>query len=163
MYRLSFILALFVSVSLVGSQVQAESLFSEKENEKEIKSLAKENEKALVTLKPFVGVSGENQNSGLVTPLEQSPSSDETTIIRESKNTDWNVNAYPNPADDILFIQSSEEITKIALRDIFGKEILTKEIHDRNTSITLSSYASGYYILYVTSRAGIKSMDIVKQ
>jgi hypothetical protein len=69
MYRLSFILALFVSVSLVGSQVQAESLFSEKENDKEIKSLAKENEKALVTLKPFVGVSGQNQNSGLTSDL----------------------------------------------------------------------------------------------
>jgi len=69
MYRLSFILALFVSVSLVGSRVQAKSVFSEIENEKEIRNATKENEKALVSLKPFVGVSSGDQNSGLTSDL----------------------------------------------------------------------------------------------
>jgi hypothetical protein len=69
MYRLSFILALFVSVSLGGSRVQAKSVFSEKGNNKEIKNPAKESEKALVSLRPFVGVSSENQNTGLTSDL----------------------------------------------------------------------------------------------
>lgn len=69
MYRLSFILALLVSVFLLGPQVQAKSLFYGKENDKEIKNLTKENEKALVTLKPFVGVSSQNQKSGLTSDL----------------------------------------------------------------------------------------------
>ena len=69
MYRLSFILALFVSVSLAGSQVQAKSVFSENENKKEINSTTKENEKALISLKPFVGVSLENQSFGLTSDV----------------------------------------------------------------------------------------------
>jgi hypothetical protein len=69
MYRLSFILALIISVSLIGSQVQAKPAFSEKENNKDLKTPAKENEKALISLKPFVGVSSENQNSGLTSDL----------------------------------------------------------------------------------------------
>ncbi|MCH6201884.1 hypothetical protein MMU07_20060 [Aquiflexum sp. LQ15W] len=69
MYRLPFILALFVSVSLVGSRVQAKAVFSEKENDKEIKSPIKESEKALVSLRPFMGVSTDNQNLGLTSDL----------------------------------------------------------------------------------------------
>lgn len=102
------------------------------------------------------------QNSGLAESFDQS--GNETTFQGNvSGSSAWNVNVYPNPADDVLFIQSSEEIMQITIRDITGKLILTKEMHDRNTSITISSYASGYYILNINSQAGVKSIDIVKK
>lgn len=59
MYRLSFILALFLNVSLVGSQIQASPVFSENEANKEV----------LISIKPFVGVSESNQNTGLSSDL----------------------------------------------------------------------------------------------
>lgn len=82
--------------------------------------------------------------------------------VPRENSTDWSVNAYPNPAEDIVFIQSSEEITRITLRDVFGKEILSKEIHDLNTSINISNYASGYYIIDVSSQTGVKSIKFMK-
>lgn len=68
MYRLSSIPALLISFSLLGSPIQAESLFSEEFN-REVKLSAKENEKAIVSLKPFVSVSSQNSNSGLTSDL----------------------------------------------------------------------------------------------
>ncbi|MNJ88805.1 hypothetical protein D3C87_63620 [compost metagenome] len=104
----------------------------------------------------------EIQNSGAALSFDQS--GNETNIRENSVNSSsWNVNVYPNPAEDVLFIQSSEEITHITIRDITGKVILTREIRDRNTSINMSTYASGYYILNVNSQSGIKLIDLVKQ
>ncbi|MGV3613431.1 MAG: T9SS type A sorting domain-containing protein [Fluviicola sp.] len=83
-------------------------------------------------------------------------------VTREN-TSNWVVSAYPNPAEDIVFIRSSEEIIQITLRDIFGKEILSKVIHDKNTSISISNYACGYYILDVNGSTGIKSINLIKQ
>lgn len=55
MYRLCIILALTLNVSLAGSQVQANPIFSEKETNKEV----------LISIKPFVGISDTKQESGL--------------------------------------------------------------------------------------------------
>jgi hypothetical protein len=103
----------------------------------------------------------EHQNSGYTLVVDQY--ANQTAVARENNSSTWNVSAYPNPAEDAVFIQSSEEITRIILRDVFGKEIVSKEIHDRNTSITISNYASGYYILDVSSSSGVKSINIVKR
>lgn len=102
----------------------------------------------------------QGQNSGLTFVTDEFGNQ---TVVNRENSSPWVVNAYPNPAEDVVFIQSSEEITKIVLRDVSGKEILSKEIHERNTSITLSNYASGYYILNVSSPAGVKSIDLIKR
>lgn len=102
----------------------------------------------------------EHQNSGYTIVTDQE--GNQTAVAREI-TTEWNVNAFPNPAEDVLFVQSSEEITEIIIRDVTGKEILNKEIHDRNTSIDISNYASGFYLLHVSSKAGAKSINIVKK
>jgi hypothetical protein len=102
----------------------------------------------------------EAQGSGLKTPLDQLGNG---TTIRKNENTAWKVNAYPNPAEDVIFIQSSEEITQVTIRDVFGKEILSKQIHDRNTALTISDYVAGYYILDIQSLAGSRSINIIKQ
>ncbi|AEA42124.1 T9SS type A sorting domain-containing protein [Fluviicola taffensis] len=103
----------------------------------------------------------EAQNSGLSIVMDEI-----VTVPKVSKDNislSWSVNAYPNPAEDMVFIQSSEEITRITLRDVLGKEILSKKINDMNTSISISNYASGYYILDVNSQAGVKSINLIKR
>lgn len=69
MYRLSIIPALLISFSLLGSSVHAESLLIEKDINEEVKLSAKENEKAIVSLKPFVAVPSQNFDSGLTSDL----------------------------------------------------------------------------------------------
>lgn len=118
----------------------------------------------LVLADPFAIAQNNNpqhgQNSGLTVVVDEFGNE---TVVNRANSTTWGVSAYPNPADDVVFIQSSEEITSITLRDISGKEILTKEIHDRNTSIAISNYASGYYILNVSSSVGTKSIELIKR
>ncbi|MDF3029361.1 MAG: hypothetical protein K0S23_3668 [Fluviicola sp.] len=87
----------------------------------------------------------------------------QTAVALENNSSAWKLNTYPNPADDVVFIESSEEITRISLRDVFGKEVLSKEIRDKSTSVTISGYAAGYYILDVITQAGIRSIDLVKR
>jgi hypothetical protein len=69
MYRLSFIPVILIGFSLLGFPVQAESLSSEKEVIEDVKLSSKENEKTIVSLKPFVAVPSQNSNSGLTSDL----------------------------------------------------------------------------------------------
>jgi|GEM_PF-5418782 len=103
------------------------------------------------------------QDPGSATSLEQLSPGAEQAPVRGGEHKDWIVNAYPNPVEDVVFIQSSEEITHIVLRDLSGKEILSKEIHGMFTSVPLSNYAAGYYILVVSGPSGVQSIQLVKQ
>lgn len=82
-------------------------------------------------------------------------------IDEKFKNV-WNV--FPNPAIDVLYIESSENFKKrISIHELFGKEILLTEYEGFSTDIDISSLKCGIYLLKLTNQNGqSKSYKIIK-
>ena len=70
------------------------------------------------------------------------------------------VNVYPNPVQQTLYIQSSDEIEHIAVYDISGRELLTAKV---SSSVDVSSLANGIYLVKVKTKAGETVKKIIKQ
>lgn len=60
-----------------------------------------------------------------------------------------NVSIYPNPCDDFLRIESSEELRFISIYNSFGELRLRKKVDDRHYEIPVSGYPSGIYMVRV--------------
>lgn len=74
------------------------------------------------------------------------------------------VSVYPNPASNEVRVTSDqEEMVMVELYDIYGKRLARQSVGGLNTSLDLSSYASGVYNLTVTFASGKVSKRVVKQ
>lgn len=71
-------------------------------------------------------------------------------------------NCYPNPAKDLLWIES-EEPTSLELFNIKGLKVLTKTIPSGKSLLSIEMLESGLYILALKSKAAQKQVKIVKQ
>ena len=57
---------------------------------------------------------------------------------------------YPNPGNGKMNITHKKEIEKVQVLDFSGREIMVKNVLDRNsTTIDLSGYPSGYYLIQI--------------
>lgn len=82
--------------------------------------------------------------------------STETVVNQENS-----ISLYPNPVQDILYLQATtENIQKIELHSIAGQKLQTWENQD---NIDLTSYATGIYFVKVQSSAGINTIKIIKE
>jgi hypothetical protein len=70
------------------------------------------------------------------------------------------ITIFPNPAKDILYIKSMEQIEILIIHDISGKEI--KRYDDINQSIDISFLTNGIYIIKAKTRQGEATQKIVK-
>jgi hypothetical protein len=70
---------------------------------------------------------------------------------------------YPNPAKDVLYINSLELNTNMiyTIFDITGKRIMNSKL--KEPSIDISKLSPGNYILRIVSGASIKSQKFIKQ
>lgn len=73
------------------------------------------------------------------------------------------VKAYPNPVKDILNISSEQEISGIEIFNLLGQRIVDKKINTNTTSIDLSVFPQGNYILKIKSGNNQKTLKVVKQ
>ncbi len=73
------------------------------------------------------------------------------------------INVYPNPAADYLFIQSAEKIKAIKCFDYLGQEILLDLKLEKN-SVNVSALSDGVYFISIVSESGISvNRKFVKQ
>ena len=103
-----------------------------------------------------------------------------STSISEIKEI--KVNVYPNPVQDILYIQSSSEVEQILIYDINGRMLISTVIANNNTVIArstdeepgsttwqppthidVSTLATGIYLVKVRTAQGETVRKIVKQ
>jgi hypothetical protein len=61
-----------------------------------------------------------------------------------------NVRVFPNPAQNRLFVQSSERITLITLKDITGKELITQRVNNHAYKLNVENLTNGFYLLEIT-------------
>jgi len=85
-----------------------------------------------------------------------------TRLLTEIQNTDFypTPKIYPNPANDILFIQSPSTILGLIyiIYDQFGREVLHGKLINENTSVDLKHLPAGSYYVKI----GEKSKHIIQ-
>lgn len=68
------------------------------------------------------------------------------------------VNAFPNPANELITIVSSAEITQVQLLDVSGKVIMTHKGNNAyEMELDLRSLSNGSYLFRVSSSNGLES------
>jgi hypothetical protein len=92
----------------------------------------------------------------------------DSTVATKEILTEDQVNIYPNPAEDIIWIETtneSNEIKNIELYNTLGQKLYSmKPIleNSKKSHVTLSQYAPGLYLLRVNTAHGVISKLITR-
>ncbi len=75
-----------------------------------------------------------------------------------------NINIYPNPAKEIIFINNNDtRINKVIITDILGKIISENQYSDQNKAINISDLKNGVYIVIIKMDNMTYRKKIVKE
>lgn len=75
---------------------------------------------------------------------------------------DNSFSVFPNPASNLININSSSEITQLQLFDVFGKLLVEqKSIHSTKVQLSTNSFSNGVYYIKLLSNNGIGSQQKV--
>ncbi len=78
------------------------------------------------------------------------------SLIGIDENPSNNINIYPNPASDIITINTGTlQDVEIELFDIAGRKLLQQKVSDATSTIDVSGLANGVYICQVSSKGRI--------
>jgi beta-glucanase (GH16 family) len=69
---------------------------------------------------------------------------------------------YPNPVENILHLQLSEDKNQIILTDILGRKLMEKEVKSTH-NIDMSSFKPGIYFLKVKNAFETQNIKIIKE
>ncbi len=70
---------------------------------------------------------------------------------------------FPNPTQNIIYIQAGSKIESIRLIDLNGRTMLTNAAPTSKTQINIESLASGVYTMVIASEEGLMYHKVVKQ
>lgn len=81
------------------------------------------------------------------------PAEDRWDILSTSINVFENLTVYPNPAEDILWIQNSTIVNDgiIKIYDLLGREVLQETFITDKKQINTASFSTGIYLLKIIS------------
>jgi hypothetical protein len=82
-------------------------------------------------------------------------------VIPAISEIDNAVQLYPNPVVDYLYLKSDVAIEKVTIYNLTGKVV--KQIEQPGLSIDLSDFASGIYMLRVSSSQGETVKKFIKE
>ena len=71
------------------------------------------------------------------------------------------VSVYPNPSNGRFFINSSEEIVSVRIRNILGEEVLFAEPSAMSDVINISDQTSGIFIIEVRTKSGVSTQKLI--
>lgn len=74
----------------------------------------------------------------------------------------YNISIYPNPAKNKISVNSSIEINKIEIIDVYGKIISSENVKNTNYSIQVSNLSNGIYFIKLQTEIGIKIQKFIK-
>lgn len=70
---------------------------------------------------------------------------------------------YPNPTNDMVYIQNDIQIDSIELYGLTGQLIMNKQVNNVESSVDLSALASGVYFMNVKVKDASKVVRVIKQ
>ncbi len=76
-------------------------------------------------------------------------------ISRISEN---NINIYPNPANDNLFVKNMKNVTSISFVNVLGKIIKTVYVSGENAELNINNLTNGMYFIEFNNTNGTKSI-----
>lgn len=83
------------------------------------------------------------------------------TISKSKVQSD--ISLYPNPAENMFFIEGLSKATTITIYDIFGKEVYHIEDAVGSLPVNISSFSSGMYLVVLNSSGYIEKRTLIKQ
>ncbi|MCB0514649.1 MAG: T9SS type A sorting domain-containing protein [Chitinophagales bacterium] len=88
-------------------------------------------------------------------PTETGGSSPNTGIL---DNNNIAMQLYPNPINDVLYINTPENITQVSLYNLQGKEILSTQT--KNNQLDVSAMPNGLYLIQIQTRSGLFTQKV---
>lgn len=73
------------------------------------------------------------------------------SVLSDKNFTASNVSMYPNPANDMVTINTIENIDSVSVMNVLGQTVLTKEVNSNNFTLDVSELNSGQYFLSLDS------------
>lgn len=73
------------------------------------------------------------------------------------------VNVYPNPANEMVTVQSSSAISQVNFYDLDGRLVATHACNSKSIEIDIAELPAGCYILEAVAVEGIQRSRLVKQ
>lgn len=92
------------------------------------------------------------------TSLTQNISVNLTTGVVALGNPDMEVDVYPNPSKDVVFIESKSDVNiqKVALFNILGQQVLFRNNKDmKKVNISVAGLSNGIYMLHIETNKGL--------
>ena len=90
---------------------------------------------------------------------EDENDSDTTNLVSNYENR---FEIYPNPANDILFINAEDEINEVSILDIYGRQLPIANCQ-QPTAINISELKSGIYFIKIESDKGVCIKRFIKE
>jgi len=87
--------------------------------------------------------------------------SSDVLSIADFDNSQVDFTMYPNPAEEILNINSKQTVQKIALFNLLGQQIKTFQVNFKSGEINISELKSGAYVLKLTLIDGASILAMV--
>jgi CotH kinase protein/Lamin Tail Domain/Secretion system C-terminal sorting domain len=84
--------------------------------------------------------------------------SNENFIIENSR-----ILIYPNPATNLVSINSSVLIDKFEIIDMYGKTLITDIVNSNQVSTDISSFSNGIYLIKIYTELGVKTEKLIKK
>lgn len=154
----------WISTSIPNSSQTINADFERKEFDFSNVTMADENENFKVRF-TFTGgdMTAENGkkvviNNVAISAIDKNVLSAEVFDVAEN-----NLNIYPNPVSNRIYISSSTNINKVLVYNLFGQEVYTSKEDKSFTTIDVSNFASGMYLVKVFGDGFSKTKKIVKQ
>lgn len=73
------------------------------------------------------------------------------TVLSNESFTASKVNMYPNPSNNIVNINSIENIDSVTVMNVLGQIVMTKEVNSNNFALDVSELKTGQYFLNLSS------------
>ena len=83
------------------------------------------------------------------------------SAIKEQLLSNGEVLVYPNPARNIINIESNNEIKEVVVYNLLGQKI--KQYHSAINTIDISDMAKGIYVINITTDKGVTTKKFIKE
>jgi hypothetical protein len=79
------------------------------------------------------------------------------TSVVENELAEQGINLFPNPVRNTLFVENSELINDLRIFDLTGRLVFSQIVNDNTTSVNVSMFKTGVYIMQVMTVNGVVS------
>ncbi|PZR10346.1 MAG: esterase, partial [Flavobacterium psychrophilum] len=69
----------------------------------------------------------------------------------------------PNPANNLLNIENTTEISSVSIVNALGQTVITKTVNSNVLQVDISSLSKGIYFVTVNSGNASKTIKIIKE